>query len=49
MGKEGLYKKTKVIIGGVPVSKHFAEEIGADCYASDAVEGVKKIKELVGR
>ncbi len=49
MDKEGLREKTKVIIGGGPVSKHFAEEIGVDAYASDAVEGVKKIKELIGR
>ena len=48
MDEEGLRKKTKVIIGGGPVSKRFAEEINADAYASDAVEGVKKIKELVG-
>jgi 5-methyltetrahydrofolate--homocysteine methyltransferase len=49
MDEEGLRKKTKVIIGGGPVSKRFAEEISADAYASDAVEGVKKIKELVER
>ncbi len=48
MDKEGFREKTKVVIGSGPVSKHFAEEIGADAYASDAVEGVKKIKELVG-
>ncbi|MBA7644035.1 Methionine synthase [subsurface metagenome] len=49
MDEEGLREKTKVIIGGGPVSKRFAEQIGADAYASDAVEGVKKIKELIGR
>ena len=49
MDEEGLRKRTKVIIGGGPVSKRFAEEINADAYASDAVEGVKKIKELVER
>ena len=46
--EEGLREITKIIIGGGPVSKRFAEQIGADAYASDAVEGVKKIKELVG-
>jgi len=49
MDEEGLREKTKVIIGGGPASKRFAEQIGADAYAFDAVEGVKKIKELVGR
>ncbi len=47
LNEEGLHEKIKVIIGGGPVSKRFAEEIGADAYASDAVEGVKKIKELI--
>lgn len=48
MDEEGLREKTKVIIGGGPVSKHFAEQIGADAYASDAMEGVNKIKEVLG-
>lgn len=46
---EGLREKTKVIIGGGPVSSRFAEEIGADAYASDAVEGIRKIKALIAK
>ncbi len=46
---EGLREKTKVIIGGGPVSSRFAEEIGADAYASDAVEGIRKIKALTAK
>ncbi len=34
--KAGLRKKVKVIIGGAPVSKEFADEIGADGFAPDA-------------
>ncbi|MBN1536283.1 MAG: corrinoid protein [Anaerolineales bacterium] len=49
LDSEGLRQKTKVIIGGGPVSARFAEQIGADAYASDAVEGIRKIKELVAR
>ncbi len=49
LDSEGLHEKTKVIIGGGPVSARFAEQIGADAYASDAVEGVRKIKELISR
>lgn len=45
--KSGLRDKVKVIIGGGPVSERFAEQIGADAYASDAVAGVRKIKGLV--
>jgi 5-methyltetrahydrofolate--homocysteine methyltransferase len=47
MDAEGLRKKTKVIIGGGPVSARFAEQIKADAYASDAVEGIRKIKDLI--
>jgi 5-methyltetrahydrofolate--homocysteine methyltransferase len=47
MDEEGLREKTRVIIGGGPVSERFAQQIGADAYASDAVEGVRKIRELV--
>lgn len=49
LDKEGLRKRTKVIIGGGPVSERFAEQIGADAYAADAAEGVRKIKELVAK
>jgi len=37
----------KVIVGGRPVTKEFAEEIGADGYAEDAVKAVKVVKELI--
>lgn len=47
--KEGLRSKTKVIIGGGPVSDRFAEQIKADTYAFDAVAGVKEIKKLVSK
>ena len=47
LDKEGLRTKTKVIIGGGPVSDRFAESIGADAYAFDAVAGVREIRKLV--
>jgi methanogenic corrinoid protein MtbC1 len=37
-----------VIIGGVPASPEWAEEIGADAYAENATEAVEVIKGLVG-
>jgi len=45
--KQGLRDKVKVIIGGGPVSKKYAEDIGADAYGNDAVAGVREIKKLV--
>ena len=40
--------KTKVIVGGAPVTEQFAESIGADLFAKDAVDGVIKIKSIMG-
>lgn len=48
LDKEGLRSKTKVVIGGGPVSERYCEQINADAYAFDAVAGVNKIKELIG-
>ncbi|HIE22643.1 MAG TPA: cobalamin-binding protein [Candidatus Korarchaeota archaeon] len=46
--KADLRKKVKVIVGGSPVTKDWAEEIGADGYAENTVEAVKLAKKLVG-
>lgn len=35
------------MVGGVSVTKEFADEIGADGYAPDAPSAVKRAKELV--
>jgi 5-methyltetrahydrofolate--homocysteine methyltransferase len=43
----GLRAKVKVLIGGAPVSRDFAEEIGADGYADDAKSAVDLAKELM--
>lgn len=32
----GIRDQVKVMIGGAPVTQQFADEIGADCYTSDA-------------
>lgn len=42
----GLRSKVKIIIGGAPVTQKFANEVGADGYARDAVKAVDKVKEL---
>jgi 5-methyltetrahydrofolate--homocysteine methyltransferase len=44
----GLRTKVKIIIGGAPVNQKFADEIGADGYARDAVLAVDKVKQLLG-
>jgi corrinoid protein of di/trimethylamine methyltransferase len=38
--QEGLRPSVKIIVGGAPVTRRWAEEIGADGYAKDAVSSV---------
>ena len=44
----GLKERVKTMVGGAPVSQDFADRIGADGYAPDAVTAVDKAKELLG-
>jgi 5-methyltetrahydrofolate--homocysteine methyltransferase len=45
--KAGLKGKVKTIIGGAPITQEFADSIGADGFGMDAIEGVRKAKELI--
>ncbi|NVM38135.1 MAG: cobalamin B12-binding domain-containing protein [Candidatus Lokiarchaeota archaeon] len=45
----GLRDKYKVILGGSPTSNEWADEIGADGWADDAIEAVALVKKLLGR
>lgn len=47
LGKAGLRQAVKVVVGGAPVSKRYADSIGADGYASDAPSALKLIKGLL--
>jgi 5-methyltetrahydrofolate--homocysteine methyltransferase len=47
--EEGLREKVKVIIGGAPVTKDFADEIGADGWAPDAASAKDLAFELIGK
>jgi len=48
LDKAGLRPKVKVLVGGAPVTRGWASEIGADGYAEDAVGAVKIARELLG-
>ena len=39
--KQGLRDGLKIIVGGAPLTQEYAEKIGADAAAHDAVEGVR--------
>ena len=44
----GLQDKVKIVVGGAPLSKEFADEIGADAYGYDAGNAVDIVKEMMG-
>lgn len=45
--KEGLRSQVKIMVGGAPVTRRWAEEIGADGYAKDAMSAVALAQELM--
>jgi corrinoid protein of di/trimethylamine methyltransferase len=44
----GLRERVKVMVGGAPVTAGWAEKVGADGYAEDAISAVGLAKTLVG-
>lgn len=45
--KAGLRPRIKVMVGGAPVTRRWAEEIGADGYAKDAMSAVALTRQLM--
>jgi 5-methyltetrahydrofolate--homocysteine methyltransferase len=43
----GLENQVKTLVGGATVNQEYADEIGADGYAPDAVSAVQKVKDLL--
>jgi corrinoid protein of di/trimethylamine methyltransferase len=48
LAKAGLRPKVKVMVGGAPVTRGWADEIGADGYSEDAMGAVAVAKQLMG-
>lgn len=46
--ERGASDKVKVMVGGGPISKQFADRIGADGYSANAAGAVRLAKQLVG-
>jgi 5-methyltetrahydrofolate--homocysteine methyltransferase len=46
--KQGLRDSVKVMVGGVPTSQEFCDEVGADAWGKDAMVAMQKALELVG-
>jgi trimethylamine corrinoid protein len=47
LNKRGLREKYRVIVGGAPTSEEWAQQIGADAWADDAIEAVAMIKKII--
>lgn len=47
LNKSELRDRVKVLIGGVPTSQEFADEIGADAWGRDALDAVDRAKQLM--
>jgi trimethylamine corrinoid protein len=41
--KAGIRDKVKTMVGGAPVTKRWADKIGADAYCEDATDAVNMI------
>jgi len=46
--KAGLRDKVKTMVGGAVVTQRWANKIGADAYAENAIEAIAKARELLG-
>ena len=47
LDKAGLRSQVKVMVGGAPVTRRWADEIGADGYAKDAMSAVALARQLM--
>jgi 5-methyltetrahydrofolate--homocysteine methyltransferase len=47
LNKANIRQKTKVIIGGAPITQQYADEIGADGYSDNASAAVALVRKLV--
>jgi len=45
---KGLRGRFKTMVGGAPVTPRWAARIGADAYAEDALDAVRKVEQLLG-
>lgn len=48
LGAAGMRERVKVMVGGAPVNQDWADSIGADGYAEDAMAAVRLAKRLMG-
>ena len=44
----GIRRQVKVVVGGAPVTQHFADRIGADGYGADGGVAIELCRKLIG-
>jgi len=44
----GIYGRTRIIVGGAPLSAEYARQIGADAYCFDGIKTVECVKGFMG-
>ena len=47
LSSHNLRDRVKVIVGGAPLTQHYADDIGADGYAPDAASAVDLVKQIL--
>lgn len=47
LSENGLRSTLKVMVGGVPTTQSFADEVGADAWGKDALDAVEKARALM--
>ena len=45
--ERGVHGSVKVMIGGAPITQAYCDEIGADCYTSDAAQAAQAALKLL--
>lgn len=48
MRSEGVRSQVKVLVGGAPVTRAFAQQIGADEYGGSATQALRAAKQFIG-
>ncbi|MBA7646244.1 hypothetical protein ES703_54006 [subsurface metagenome] len=45
----GIRRQVKVVVGGAPVTQHFADQLGADGYGADGGMAIELCRKLIGK
>lgn len=49
LNKAGLRDQVKILIGGAPVTKHYADNVEADYYSADAGSAAELVRQIINK